>query len=178
METKTRLEREDPLELLLSALSSQQLLKIILQKLYQEQNLQLPQLIQAFQEIKQEASIPLSIFSYSLDAAEALYKFLRENEGFSFQRIAQETRRDYKSIWATYTRAHRKKKPLFSFPNEKYFLPLSIFNDRDYSLLESIVFYLNTIYHLSNKQIAKLLHKTPNTVAVLMKRARDKHESE
>ena len=176
MEAKTKKEGDVLLDTILSTVSSHQLLKIILQKLYQEQNLQLPDLIQVFQDAKQEASIPLSIFS-SLDPAEALYKFLRENESFSFQRIAQETGRDYKSIWATYTRAHRKKKPLFSFPDERYFLPLSIFNDRDYSLLESIVFYLNSAHHLSNKQIAALLHKTPNTIAVLMKRARDKHEA-
>ena len=153
------------------------MLRIILQKLYQEQGLQLPELIKTFQAAKEEASIPLSIFSSSLDPAESLYKFLKENEKLSFQQIGLELHRDQKSVWATYQRASRRKKQLFLIQEEKYFLPLSIFKKRKYSFLESIVFYLNSIYHLSNKQIAKLLQRTPNTVAVLMKRARDKHES-
>jgi len=165
------------LDSLLSTVSSRQLLKKILRTLYQQQGLQLPQLIQAFQEAKQEASIPLSIFSHTLEPAEGLYKFLKENEGFSFQRIARETNREHKSIWATYQRAHKKKRQIFTSQEEKYFLPLSIFKNRDYSFLESVVFYLNSVHHLSNRQIAALLHKTPNTVAVLMKRARDKHGS-
>ena len=162
---------------LLSTISSQQLLKIILQRLYQEQGLQLPELIKTFQAAKEEASIPLSIFSSSFDPAEALYKFLKENEAFSFQQIASELHRDQKSVWATYQRAEKKKKQAFFIEGEKYFLPLSIFKKRRNSFLESVVFYLNSVHHLSNRQIAKLLQRTPNTVAVLMKRARDKHES-
>ena len=130
-----------------------------------------------FQEAREEASIPLSIFFSSLDPAEALYKFLKENENFSFREIATELNRDQKSVWATYQRAWKKKKQVFLIQDEKYFLPLSIFKKRKYSFLESVVFYLNSVHHLSNKQIAKLLHRTPNTVAVLMKRARDKHGS-
>ena len=142
------------LDSLLSTLSSQQLLKILLQKLYHEHGLQLPELIKAYQAAKQEASIPLSIFSNSLDPAEALYKFLRENEKLSFQQIASELQRDQKSIWATYQRSVKKKKQSFLIQEEKYFLPLSIFKKRKYSLLESVVFYLNFANHLSNKQIA------------------------
>lgn len=177
MEAKTKKEGEVLLDTILSTVSSQQLLKAILQRLYQEKGLQLSELIQTFQEAKQEASIPLSIFSSSLDPAEALYKFLKENEAFSFQKIATELHRDQKSVWATYGRSCKKKKRPFSIEDESYFLPLSIFKTRKYSFLESVVFYLNSVHHLSNKQIAKLLQRTPNTVAVLMKRARDKHES-
>lgn len=175
LEAKTKKEGDALLDSLLSTVSSQQLLKIILQRMHQEQGLQLPELIQTFQKAKQEASIPLSIFTSSLDPAEALYKFLKENERLSFQQIAAELHRDQKSVWASYQRSKRKKQ-MFLIQEEKYFLPLSIFKKRRYSLLESVVFYLNSIHHLSNRQIAKLLQRTPNTVAVLMKRARDKHE--
>ena len=177
LKTNSKKEGEALLDALLSTISSQQLLKIILQRLHQEQGLKLPELIQMFQEAREEASIPLSIFFSSLDPAEALYKFLKENEKFSFREIATELHRDQKSVWATYQRAWKKKKQVFLIQDEKYFLPLSIFKKRKYSFLESVVFYLNSVHHLSNKQIAKLLHRTPNTVAVLMKRARDKHGS-
>ncbi|MDP3698997.1 MAG: hypothetical protein Q8R47_05410 [Nanoarchaeota archaeon] len=176
METKNK-KKGDALDSLLSTISSQQLLKIILQRLHQEQGLQLPELIQAFQAAKEEASIPLSIFSHTLDPAEALYKFLKENEHFSFREIAAELHRDQKSVWATYQRARKKKKQVFLIEEERYFLPFSIFKKRRYSFLESVVFYLNSVHHLSNRKIAALLQRTPNTVAVLMKRARDKHGS-
>jgi len=174
---KTPKEGDVLLDAFLSSVGSRQLLRILLQKLHQEQGLQLPELIQTFQAAKEEASIPLSIFSSSLEPAEALYKFLKEQEKLSFQQIAKELHRDQKSVWATYQRAVKKKKQVFLIHDENYFLPLSIFKKRKYSFLESIVFYLNSVHHLSNKQMAKLLHKTPNTIAVLLKRARDKHES-
>ena len=177
MEPTSKKGEDVLLNSLLSTISSQQLLKIILQRMYQEQGLQLPELIQTFQDAKQEASIPLSIFSRSLEPAEALYKFLKENEKCSFQKIAVELHRDQKSVWATYQRSLKNKRQAFLIQDERYFLPLSIFKKRKYSFLESIVFYLNTTYHLPNKQIAQLLNRTSNTVAVLMKRARDKHGS-
>ena len=177
LESASRKEGDVLLDSLLSTISSQQLLKIILQRLHQEQGLQLPELIETFQAAKEEASIPLSIFSSSLDPAESLYKFLKENEKLSFQQIASELHRDQKSVWATYRRSWKKKKQVFLIEDERYFLPFSIFKKRRYSFLESVIFYLNSVHHLSNKQIAKLLQRTPNTVAVLMKRARDKHES-
>ena len=177
MNKKTKKEGDVLVDSLLSRINSQQLLKMLLRSLYQEQGLQLPELIHVFQEARQEASIPLSIFSSSLDPAEALYKFLKENESLSFQEIAARLHRGHKSIWATYQRSGKKKKQVFLIQDEKYFLPFSIFTKRKYSLLESVVFYLNSVHRLSNQQIAKLLHRTPNTVAVLMKRARDKHGS-
>ena len=177
MEKKTEKDGDELLNVLLSTLGSQQLLKAILQKMSREHNLQLPELIQTFQKAKQEASVPLSIFTHSLDPAEAIYKFLRENEGFSFQKISLETNRNQKSVWATYQRAWKKKKQKFISTEEKYYFPLSLFKDRSYSLLESIILYLKITYNLSNPQIAKLLHRSPNCIAVLMKRARDKHES-
>jgi len=177
LEKSSKREGDVLLDALLSTISSQHLLKIILQRLHQEQGLQLPELIQTFQEAKQEASIPLSIFFSSLDPAEALYKFLKENEKLSFLEIARELHRDQKSVWATYQRSWKKKKQVFLIQDERYFLPLSIFKSRKYSFLESIVYYINSVHHLPNREIAKLLHKTPNTIAVLMKRARDKHGS-
>lgn len=174
MKSSSKKEKDVLLESLLTRISSQQLLKILLQKSYQEYGLQLPELIKTFQEAKEEASIPLSIFSSSLDPAEALYKFLKEQEHLSFQQIASELHRNQKSVWATYQRAGKKQKRILLVEEEKYFLPLSIFKKRRYSFLESIIFYLNTVYHLSNQQIAKLLRRTPNTIAVLAKRARDK----
>jgi hypothetical protein len=164
----------DLLQAILAKANSRQLLKEILKTLYHEQNLQLPELIKTFQEVKKEISIPLSIFSHHLHPAEALCKYLKENEGMSYQDIAQCLHRNDKSIWATYQRARKKVKSEFQIREEKYALPLSIFQNRELSFLESVVFYLYRIYRLSNKIIGKTLHKSPNSMAVLLKRALDK----
>lgn len=161
---------------LLTSLGSKQLLTILLQKLHTEQNLQLDQLITLFQETKHEISVPLSIFSSRLQPAEALCKYLKENEKLSYAEISSLINRNRKSIWATYRRANEKMKPAF-LNNKEFLIPISVFNNRHYSLLESVVLYLHQVYKLSNKQIAKLLKKSPNSMAVLTKRARDKYES-
>ena len=159
---------------LLATVSSQQLLKVVLQKLRQEHHLELPELIKTFQEVKEEVLLPLSIFSHSLEPAEALYKFLKENEHFSYQKIADQIKRDRKSVWATYQRARERRKQKFVIKEDQYLLPLSLFTNRSYSFLESTIFYLNSIHHLSNQEIAVLLQRSQNTIAVLLKRARDK----
>lgn len=168
-------EEDELVHSLLTTISYRQLLKTILKKMSQEQNLQLSDLIKTFEEIKGEASIPSMIFSSPLEPAEALYKFLKENEEYSYQQIAQATKRNQKSVWATYQRAKKKNGQKIDPGEEKHYLPLMIFGNRTYSYLESVVFYLNTVYNLTNPKIAKLLQKNPSSIAVLMKRARDKH---
>jgi len=163
------------LDVLLNTLSSQKLLEIVLKKIQSEGDLQLADLIKTFQETKGEISVPLSIFSTSLPPAEALCSFLRENKKLSYKEIAALISRNEKNVWAACQRAKRKNKKHLK-AEEKYHLPVSIFKDRSYSLLENVVFYLNRVHHLSNKEIAKLMKKSPNSIAVLMKRARDKHE--
>ena len=164
------------LDVLLTNLGSQQLLKTVLKKIQHEGNLELNQLVEIFQEAKSELTLPLSIFSLPLQPAEALCKYLKENEKLSYKEIGLLLSRNEKSVWATYQRAKKNKKQMFLKTKEKYNLPISIFHDRSYSVLESIVFFLHQIHQLSNPQIARLLKKSPNSVAVLMKRARVKDE--
>lgn len=163
------------IEGILSSFTSQQLLKQLLGYLHKHQNLQLAEVIALFQEAKNEALIPVSIFSHALPPMGALTKFLRENEHLSYQEIATILHRDQRSIWASYQRAGRRWKARFTPTAETYFLPLSLFQDRSFSILESVVLHLHEVYHLSPKQMGKLLHKSPNSMAVLLKRAREKH---
>lgn len=175
-ESELKKEAPELLDILLTNLGSRQLLKAVLKKIQQEGNLELNQLVEIFQESKSELFVPLSIFSSSLKPAEALCRYLKENEKLSYKEIGLLLNRNEKSAWATYQRAKKNKKQMFLKTREKYTLPISLFQDRSYSLLESLVFFLHQIYKLSNPQIAKLLKRSPNSVAVLMKRARVKHE--
>ncbi|MEW5896306.1 MAG: hypothetical protein AB1668_01315 [Nanoarchaeota archaeon] len=174
MNKKEESGKDGGLSTLLSNLSSKQLLKMLLKNLHEQQGLNLAELIRIYEDAKGEILVPLSIFSYKLEPAEALCKYLKENENLSYKEIARLISRKEKSIWATYQRAGKKRKQPFLKTEEKYLLPVSIFKDRSYSLLESAVLYLNKIHRLTNPQIARLLNKSANSIAVLMKRARDK----
>ncbi len=163
------------MEALFASLNSPQLLKQLLQQLQKNNGLQLPELIQIFQEAKQEQLIPLSIFSSRLYPAEALCKYLHEQEHFSYHEIAVMLKRNERSVWASCQRARKKLRSAFIVKDENYLLPLSLFQNPFLTLLESVVLYLHTAYNLTNPQIATLLHKSPNSIAVLSKRAREKN---
>ncbi|MBI2668585.1 sigma-70 region 4 domain-containing protein [Candidatus Woesearchaeota archaeon] len=167
-----------------SALHSETVLRDILKQFYREQHLELDQLIHVFQEVREEQLIPLSIFAENLPPAEALCKYLREKEKLSYKEIAEGLGRSQKSIWASYQRAKqqtKKKKSKFSLKplkplkQDQFYLPLSLFRNRSLSLLENAVWYLREVHRLKNKEIARLLHTSPNSVAVLVKRGREKN---
>jgi DNA-directed RNA polymerase specialized sigma24 family protein len=168
------LKREKEAAKLLDSLSSQALLKVLLKRLHQTENLQLDTLVSLFQEASQEITVPLSIFSHNLYPAEALCKYLRENKKLSNQEIGKLLNRDSKSVWGTYSRAQGKKKGAFTQKRDDHFLPLSIFQ-KNSSFLESVILHLHQVHGWSNKHIATLLKKSPNSIAVLYKRAREKH---
>lgn len=160
--------------MLLANFNPHQLLKLILQQLQQEKKIPVEELLKIYYQSQKEKTLPLSIFAQKLPPTAALCKYLSENEELSNREIAKILHLQEKSVWATLARAKRKMKAKFSFGEEKYILPLSLFSHPSLSLLESVVSYLHQIYHLKNPQIAKLLHKSPNSIAVLAKRGREK----
>lgn len=160
---------------LFANVNSQQLLKQLLLQLHSTQDFQLDQLLTVYNDVTKEHNIPLSIFSYNLHPAEALCKYLKEKKGLSYQEIAVLLNRHPKSVWSSYQRSHKKMRKQFPLKTEHYHLPLSLFNNRSYSLLEGVVLYMNQIHKLSNKQLAALLGKSSNSIAVLAKRAREKN---
>lgn len=164
-------------KVLLHSVNSQQLLRQLMVQLQQDHNLQLDELIQLFEEVKQEPLIPFSIFSHQLAPAEALCIYLKEVEQWSLQEIAHALGRDKGSVWATCQRAKKRKHTPFLKSRNRdnnYVVPLSIFHDRSRSILENSIQHVHQVYHLSNPQIAKFLHKSPNSIAVIHKRAREK----
>ncbi|MEK6901450.1 MAG: hypothetical protein AABX37_03850 [Nanoarchaeota archaeon] len=159
---------------LLDSLSSQHVLKQLLGQLQREQNLQLDQVISLYLEVKQERAVPLSIFATKLYPMEALCKYLHEEEKLSYQEIGTLLQRDARSVWGAYHRARRTWKKPFHRKREQYMIPFSLLQDRSSTVLEHVVLYVHTVYRLTNRQLGKLLHKSPNSMAVLLKRAREK----
>lgn len=170
------MEKEVIVKALLNSISSRNFLKQVLTTMHQEQNLQLEDILALFQEIKQEITIPLSIFSSKTPPVEALCSYLSNSQKMSYREIAILLGRNEKSIWSIVKKSKQKKPSLKNSSKalEKYFLPLSVIQNNSHTLLENIIIYLRTTYKLKNPQIAKLLHKSPNSIAVLAKRAREK----
>ena len=169
----SREKKEELSGFILESLQSRELLKQLIQK----QNMTLLDLIGVYQEVKKEILIPLSIFIKTANPSQSLIKYLKEKENYSNKEIAVLLHKDQRTIWGVYHRSKKETKIDFFktlFTEERYFLPLSIFKERTLTISEQIVFYLNTIYNLKTKQIASLLHKSPNSIAVILKRAREK----
>ncbi len=159
---------------LLASLSSRHLLKELLAHLQREQGLQLDQVISLYMDAKQERVIPLSIFSTKLYPVEALCKYLKEEEKLSYAEIAQLLQKNTQTVWASCQRARKTVKKHFGKVQGKYSIPLLVLQDSSLTITEHIVFYLHAVYNLSNPSIAEVLHKSPNSIAVLFKRAREK----
>ncbi len=162
---------DDLIQSLLAQAPARQLLSELLHHLQERGQLSLPELIQLYETAWGEDQIPLSVFARPLPAG-ALVKYLHEVNHLTFSQIAVALGRDARTVWGTYQR-QRRKRPFSPAPRGQYTLPLSLFRDRSCSILEHVVFHVHTTYHLSNPALAKYLHKSPNSIAVLWKRARE-----
>ncbi len=160
------------LDALLTQVGSQKVLTAIFHHLQETQNLQLSDVIRLFQESSHQISVPLSLFKGKVHPTAVLCKYLKQEKKLSHQEIGALLNRDQRSVW---TACKRAKKYTIS-THEKYHIPLSLFKNRSLSILEHIVLFLHHTYKLSNKDIATLLNKSANSIAVLHKRAREKNE--
>ena len=127
------------------------------------------------EESQLEILLPSSLFyNPKLSFLEAIVVYLREIQKLSYSEIARLTNRDPRTIWTSYNRASKKLgSEIFSPPREAVFIPLSILQDRSLSIMEGIVHHLRA--SLKNKQVAKLLFRSPKAVSIVYNRARAKN---
>ncbi len=126
-------------------------------------------------ERKGELQIPAAIFNNNkLSALEGIVKFLKENKEMNFKKIAEILNRSDKTIWTTYKKSSIKMSELFTETDSKYFIPVSLFEDRKMSVLEVIVIHLKENYNLTNHKIAELLNRSDKTVWTVYNRAKKK----
>ena len=102
--------------------------------------------------------------------ATCLTKYLRENEYKSFKEIAKILNREPSTIYNTYNNSKRKYKQALDVSDASIIIPFTIFNDRNYSVLESIAAYLKDKLNLSFKQISSYLNRNYNTVKTVYRR--------
>ena len=109
-------------------------------------------------------TIPVSIFSNdSLSTFEALVKYLKEYMNMRYVKIASILNRSDKTIWVTYQRSSKKMPAPFASINSDIQMPLEMFSDRNFTIFESIVYYLKQS-GLSNHEIASMLKRDDRTI--------------
>lgn len=150
--------------------SIEDLIKLLkLFELQQKLKLSPEQLLKQLEEIQ----IPISIFKTNLAPLESLVKYLKENLNYSHKKISFLLNRSNKTIWSSYNSAIRKKTEKFIIKKPKFLTPLSVFSNRKFSILESLVSYLKS-QQLSFKQISNLLQKDYRTIWTVYNRAKKK----
>ncbi len=125
---------------------------------------------------QQEAAyIPVSLFAASpLSSLEAITVYFRDNQSFSFMQMGKLLARNPIALSASYRAAKKKYDKKIHVNHSKYFIPATIFQKKELSVLENIVFYLKHEYRLTNAQISQLLKKDQRTIWTVLSRAKDK----
>jgi hypothetical protein len=151
------------------------MLKSVMQVMKDKYNLSLNDAVQVYQGISSQDTslIPLSIFSTPLSPSESICKYLKECCNLTYHEIAEKINRDDRSVWTSYQRALKKYKEPFVVDRE-ILLPIEIFNNRKFSMLEAIVRHLKSTYNFTAYKIAKLLNKNPSAMATVYKRVLEK----
>ncbi len=123
--------------------------------------------------IESKKRIPLSLFSSELSGLETIVKYFKENVGLSFKDIAFMVGRSPKTIWQAYNFSKKKYPKKFIVKDFSHTVPLEIFRDRKYSILEHIVLYLKK-KNMKLSEIGILLHRNPSTIWTVNSRANKK----
>ncbi len=123
----------------------------------------------------EDYAIPVSLFAASpLSSLEAITVYLREESGLKFSQMEKIVGRNQIVLSTTYRNARKKYRQQLTVPDSKETIPSYILKNKQLSVLENIVFYLKSKYHLHNSEIAKLLNKDPRTIWTVLYRIQKK----
>lgn len=122
--------------------------------------------------------VPVEIFGTELSPAEAIVKFLKDHQQLTYSEIGKLLNRDQRGIWGAYDRASKKQMSSFQVYPSQLLIPIEIFQDRDYPILEKLVVYLKDDQKIPVKQICEMLDKSKSTIWTVYKRARRKSNEE
>ena len=128
-----------------------------------------------FKLVKEEISIPISIFNDKLTVLESVVKFLKEEKELSLSNIGKLLKRNEKNIWHAYDQTKKKYSKKFTIAEERFAIPVSIFSKEKLSAQESIVVYLREKLNFSYHKIALVLKRDDRTIWTVYQRAREKN---
>ena len=166
-------------EELVSALSSVELkefLKTFINHLKHDHKLTSEQIAGSFgKTVPKKDLLPISIFdNKELSCLETIVKYLREEFKLRYHEIALLLNRNDRTIWATYNIACKKRKEKLPVKESKFLVPVSIFKDRKFSVLEVLVSYLKEKFNLRYSEIAVLLRRDERNIWTVYNRYKKK----
>lgn len=127
-------------------------------------------------DLTSPVQIPVEIFSIELSPAEAIVKFLKDHKNLTYSQIGKLLNRDQRGIWGAYDRAAKKQMSSFQVYPSQLLIPIEIFQDRDYPILERLVRYLKEEQEIPVLKIAEMLDKSKSTIWTVYNRARRKKQ--
>ncbi|MBI5391907.1 hypothetical protein HZB00_02805 [Candidatus Woesearchaeota archaeon] len=146
--------------------------KALFEHLQRTYNLQGVELLHAIE--RKDIYIPVNVFNPTLSGLETVVKFLKENLHLDNKSIAALLHRSEKTIWQAYNASKEKHPELFVLSASQFYIPISLFASRTFSVLETIVVHLKTHYGLSYHAIAEALHRDDRTIWTVHNRAEKK----
>jgi hypothetical protein len=117
---------------------------------------------------------PISIFRTILSGLEAITVYLKDVERKSINEIAKILNRKPSTLYTTYHNAKKKLKQPIDCSDTSITIPLDIFSDRKFSILESLVSFLKEKEQLPLAKIAGVLKKNYSTIKTVYKRYQEK----
>ena len=92
---------------------------------------------------RKEISVPVGIFANDvLSSLEAIVKYLKEELKIKFSKVGKLLNRSNKTIWSTYHNASKKMPSDYGTISHDILIPVSIFSNRTYSVLENVINFL------------------------------------
>lgn len=123
---------------------------------------------------QKEIIVPVGIFANDvLGSLEAIVKFLKEEEKLKFSKMGKMLNRSNKTIWATYHNSIKKMPSPFGLISRDILIPVSIFANRSFSTLESLVGFLKDNDN-SNHEVALMLRLDDRTIWTVYDRVKKK----
>ncbi len=116
--------------------------------------------------------LPASIFDNTiLSSLELIVKYLHENLGLKFSKIAKLIGRNNVALANSYRIAVQKHPSKLVVKPSVFVVPCSILKNRKLSVLENISYYLKNNYKLTYHDVAVLLRKNDRTIWTVYQRA-------
>lgn len=129
-------------------------------------------------DLLKERRIPVTIFNKKLSSLESISRYLKDELDLNYHQIAVLLGRDERNIWHSYNNSLKKHPEKLVAGPTQFFIPLSIFAEKKFSILESIVVHLRHEYNLSYSQISRIVQRDERTVWTACSRARKKQEAQ
>tara|TARA_Y100000310_G_scaffold57873_1_gene53033 strand:- start:181 stop:660 length:480 start_codon:yes stop_codon:yes gene_type:complete len=117
--------------------------------------------------------LPISIFNSELSGLEALTVYLKDHQNKSIKEISTLLNRNISTLYTTYTKAKQKLTGKL-IVDYSVVVPIQIFSNRKFSVLEVLVSNLKNEQNLGWNKIAELLGKSYSTVRTVYRRYLEK----